>query len=109
MAEIRTIDFADVCTLIFLCCCRCLVSRCNEFVHEAKFVAQCHKNQGTGDLCFTKGFSAAIQGQCVDGDGNNEVAARGSGGTGEDVYRQQQHPLSHQQLCHNSTRELKQY
>ncbi|KAM3401387.1 hypothetical protein ACQJBY_005870 [Aegilops geniculata] len=77
--------------------------------HEAKFVAQCHENQGTGDLCFTKGFSAAIQGQCVDGDGNNEVAARGSIATGEDVYRQQQHPLSHQQLCHNSTRELKQY
>ncbi|XP_044327617.1 uncharacterized protein [Triticum aestivum] len=71
MAEIRTVDFAE----------------------EAKLVAQCHEQQRSGVLRFTKGFSAAIEGQCVDGDDNNKVAARGSGSNGEDVDRQQQHPL----------------
>uniref|UniRef100_N1R196 Uncharacterized protein n=1 Tax=Aegilops tauschii TaxID=37682 RepID=N1R196_AEGTA len=48
--------------------------------------------QRSGDLRFTKGFSAAIEGQPIDGDDNNEVAARGSSGNGEDVDRQQQRP-----------------
>ncbi|XP_044396266.1 uncharacterized protein [Triticum aestivum] len=80
-----------------------------NFAEEEIFVAQCHEQQRSGDHRFAKGFSAAIEGQYVDGDANNEMADRSGASNGEDVDRQQQHPplpSAAMPQCYSSTKPI---